>query len=152
VQASVQDVVKAREDRQRTIFEAETYRNQLLPNARGSAARETQNAEAYRAEVLANAEGESQRFTAILREYTEAPAVTRQRIYLETLEAILSSSTKVLLDTPGGNNLMYLPLDQLIQQRRNTNPGQTLPNSSSLPSTVTPSVGSASSSTERNRR
>jgi modulator of FtsH protease HflK len=153
VQASVQDVVKAREDRQRTIFEAETYRNQLLPNARGAAARETQNAEAYRAEVVANAEGESQRFTQILAQYEEAPAVTRQRIYLETLEAILSSSTKVLLDTPDGNNLMYLPLDQLVQQRRNsTTQGQTQLGPSSLPSTVTPSGGSASTSSERNRR
>lgn len=153
VQASVQDVVKAREDRQRTIFEAETYRNQLLPNARGQAARQTQNAEAYRAQVVANSEGESRRFSQILREYQLAPAVTRQRIYLETLEFILASSTKVLIDTAGGNNLMYLPLDQLIQQRANSSQGQTQGSQSSLSSTtLSPSVGSGSSSPERSRR
>jgi membrane protease subunit HflK len=117
VQASVQDVVKAREDQARVILEAETYRNQLLPNARGQAVRQTQAAEAYQAQVIANAEGESSRFTQIRREYQLAPQVTRQRIFLETLEAIMSSSTKVIVDTEGGNNLLYLPLDQLMQQR-----------------------------------
>jgi membrane protease subunit HflK len=116
VQASVQDVVKAREDQARVILEAETYQNQLLPNARGQAVGLTQAAEAYRLQVIADAEGESSRFTQILSEYLAAPLVTRQRIHLETLEAILATSTKVLIDTEGGNNLLYLPLDQLIQR------------------------------------
>jgi len=120
VQPSVQDVVKAREDRQRLIFEAETYKNQLLPNARGQAVRQRQDAEAYRAQVVANAEGESSRFEQILRAYQRAPEVTRERMYLETLEEIMSTSTKVLVDTEGGNNLLYLPLDRLVEQQRNT--------------------------------
>jgi membrane protease subunit HflK len=88
-----------------------------LPNARGQAVRQTQAAEAYQAQVIADAEGESSRFTQILREYLLAPQVTRQRMFLDTLEAVMSSSTKVIVDTEGGNNLLYLPLDQLMQQR-----------------------------------
>lgn len=151
VQASVQDVVKAREDRQRTIFEAETYRNQLLPNARGQAARQTQDAEAYRSQVVANAEGESRRFSQILTQYEQAPEVTRQRMYLETLEYIMSSSTKVLVDTKEGNNLVYLPLDQLMQ-RRNSNSSSPQASPSTPPSTPSPSSGSASSIPDRTTR
>ena len=151
VQASVQDVVKAREDQARVILEAETYRNQLLPNARGQAVRQTQDAEAYRAQVVANAEGESNRFTQILREYQEEPAVTRQRMHLETLQEILARSTKVLVDTQGGNNLLYLPLDQLVQQRDSA--GARLPSGSNQ-SSLTPSQGSGIGVTtpERSRR
>jgi membrane protease subunit HflK len=142
VQASVQDVVRAREDQARVILEAETYRNQQLPNARGQAARQTQDAEAYLAQVVANSEGESRRFSQILREYQNAPDVTRQRMHLETLEYILANSTKVLVDTEGGNNLIYLPLDQLMQ-RRSAVSGQT--QTAPLPSSSTsPSVGSGS--------
>lgn len=118
VEGAVQDAVKAREDRERAILRAEEYRNQILPRARGAAARQKEDAEAYRQQVIANAEGESDRFSRILAEYSKAPAVTRQRIYLETLEAILASSTKVLVDGGGGSNLLYLPLDQLIEQRQ----------------------------------
>jgi len=143
VQASVQDVVRAREDQARSILEAETYRNQLLPNARGQAARQLEDAEAYRAQVVADAEGESRRFSQILREYQNAPAVTRQRMHLETLEYVLSNSSKVLLDTEGGNNLVYLPLDQLMQ-RRSTGAAQTQTNQPALPSAVSPSTGSGS--------
>lgn len=143
VQASVQDVVRAREDQARSILTAETYRNQLLPNARGQAARQLEDAEAYRAQVVADAEGESRRFSQILREYQAAPAVTRQRMHLETLEYILSNSNKVLLDTEGGNNLVYLPLDQLMQ-RQSTGTPQTQTNQPALPSAVSPSTGSGS--------
>lgn len=117
VEVSVQDAIKAREDRERRILEAEAYSNEILPKARGEASRRRQNAEAYRAEVIANAEGESDRFSQILAEYKKAPDVTRERIYIETLEEILRNSTKVLVDTEGGNNLLYLPLDQLTQRR-----------------------------------
>ena len=117
VESSVQDSIKAREDRERKILEAESYSNDLLPRARGEAARRRQDAEAYRARVVADAEGEADRFTQILGEYHKAPAVTRERIYIETLEEILANSTKVLVDTQGGNNLLYLPLDQLVQRR-----------------------------------
>jgi membrane protease subunit HflK len=117
VEASVQDAIRAREDRERMGLEAEAYANDILPRARGSAARELQNAEAYRARVIADAEGEADRFVQILLEYEKAPGVTRQRMYLETLEQVLANSTKVLLDAEGGNNLLYLPLDRLVERR-----------------------------------
>jgi len=118
VEVSVQDAIKAREDKERRILEAQSYANDILPRARGAAARQIQDAEAYRERVIADAEGEADRFVQILREYEKAPDVTRERIYLETLEEILANSTKVLLDTEGGNNLLYLPLDQLTQRPR----------------------------------
>ena len=117
VQPSVQDVVMAREDRTRLIFEAETYRNQRLPEARGEAARLLENAEGYRSQVVANAEGETERFLQILREYSRQPEITRERIYLETIEDVYANSAKVFVDAEGGNNLLYLPLDQLVQRR-----------------------------------
>jgi len=139
VENSVQDSIRAREDRQRRILEASGYSNDILPKARGEAARRRQDAEAYRERVIADAEGEADRFTQILVEYQKAPAVTRERIYIETLEAILSSSTKVLVDTDGGNNLLYLPLDQLIQRRPNAAPEQP-PANTAPPSSPSPAV------------
>jgi membrane protease subunit HflK len=122
VEGAVQDAIQAREDRERFILDAERYSNDLLPRARGAAARQMQDAEAYKARAVANAEGEADRFVRMLREYERAPEVTRERLYIETLEEILSNSTKVLVDTQGGNNLLYLPLDQLVQQgMRRTN-------------------------------
>jgi modulator of FtsH protease HflK len=117
VEGSVQDSIRAREDRERRILEADGYSNEILPRARGEAARRRQDAEAYRDKVIADAEGEADRFSQILVEYQKAPGVTRERLYIETLEEVLSSSTKVLVDTEGGNNLLYLPLDQLMQRR-----------------------------------
>ena len=149
VEASVQDAIMAREDRERSILEAQSYTNDLLPKARGDAARQIENAEAYRAQVVNDAEGESSRFTQILTEYQRAPAVTRERIYLETLESILGNSTKVLVDTEGGNNLLYLPLDQLMQRRDEVG-DQSNSNQSAAGSLSNLSQGSAAS--ERNRR
>lgn len=120
VEAAVQDAIKAREDKERMSFEAQAYANDIVPNARGAAARQLLDAEGYRARVIADAEGEASRFTQILYEYERAPGVTRQRMYLETLEAILSTSTKVLLDTEGTGNLIYLPLDRLMDRRPST--------------------------------
>jgi membrane protease subunit HflK len=117
VESSVQDSIKAREDRERRILEAQSYSNEILPRARGEAAARRQAADAYRAQVVANAEGESDRFTSILAQYQKAPAVTRERMYLETVEAVFANSTKVLVDTKGTNNLLYLPLEQLMQRR-----------------------------------
>lgn len=117
VEVAVQDSIRAREDRERRILEARTYSNEILPRARGEAARRREDAEAYRAQVTADAEGEADRFSQILVEYQKAPGVTRERLYIETLEEILSNSTKVLVDTEGGNNMLYLPLDQLMQRR-----------------------------------
>jgi membrane protease subunit HflK len=117
VEVAVQDAIKAREDRERRILEAESYSNEILPRARGDAERRRQDADAYRAQVVANAEGEADRFQQILVEYQKAPAITRERLYIETLQEILTNSTKVLVDTDGGNNVLYLPLDQLMQRR-----------------------------------
>jgi membrane protease subunit HflK len=143
VEASVQDAIKAREDKERMGFEADAYANDILPNARGSAARALQDAEGYRARVIADAEGEASRFTQILLEYEKAPGVTRQRMYLETLEEILANSTKVLLDTQeGGSNLIYLPLDRLMERRE--------PQSNLLPP-ANPTIGDSSNSSARLR-
>jgi membrane protease subunit HflK len=120
VESAVQEAVKAREDRERAILEAEKYMNGVVPRARGDAARRKQEAEAYRDRVIAEAEGESARFEQILAEYARAPEITRRRMYLETLETILANSTKVLVNTDGSNNLLYLPLDKLLEQSRTT--------------------------------
>jgi modulator of FtsH protease HflK len=132
VEGSVQEAIKAREDRERKVLQAETYSNEVLPTARGEASRRRQEAEAYRGEVIANAEGEADRFMQILGQYEKAPAVTRERMYIETLETVLSNSTKVLVDTEGGNNMLYLPLDELTRRR----PAPTTSESSVVP--VTP--------------
>ncbi|WP_040556412.1 FtsH protease activity modulator HflK [Reinekea blandensis] len=116
VQDAFDDVIKAREDQQRLVNEAQAYSNQIVPVAQGQAERQLAEAEAYRQEVVAKATGESNRFLALLEEYDKAPEITRQRLYLDTLQEIYSNSSKVLMDVEGGNNMMYLPLDQL---RRN---------------------------------
>jgi membrane protease subunit HflK len=116
VQAAFADAVKAREDEQRLKNEAETYSNGILPKARGAAARQLEEANGYRSRVVASAEGESNRFVKVLEQYEKAPEVTRERLYLESMENILAGSTKILVGTEGSNNLLYLPLDQLIEK------------------------------------
>jgi membrane protease subunit HflK len=113
------DAIKAREDRDRFSLAAQAYANDIIPRARGAAAREVLDAQAYRSRKVADAEGETARFGKLLAEYEQAPAVTRERLYIETLEAVLASSKKVVLDTAGsGNNLVYLPIDKLLEQTR----------------------------------
>jgi membrane protease subunit HflK len=114
------DAIKAREDRDRLSLAAQAYANDLIPRARGNAVRQVQDAQAYKAQVTANAEGEAERFLKLLGEYERAPGVTRDRLYLETVESVLKSSRKVLLDTNGncGGNLVYLPIDKLLEQGR----------------------------------
>jgi membrane protease subunit HflK len=116
VQGAFADAVKAREDEQRLKNEAEAYSNDVLPRARGAAARLIEEANAYREQVIAQAEGETARFLSVLTQYEKAPAVTRKRLYLESMESVLSQSSKVMVDTKGGNNLLYLPLDKLMQR------------------------------------
>lgn len=115
VQSAFHDAVKAREDEQRLINEAEAYSNDVLPKARGMAARQLEEANAYKEQVIAQAEGEASRFEQILTEYAKAPNVTRERLYLETMEDVLSRTNKVVVDLESGNNLMLLPLDKLGQ-------------------------------------
>jgi len=114
VKEAFDDAIKAREDKERLENKAEAYANEILPQARGLAARVQADAKAYRDKVVAGAEGETSRFLAILNEYEKAPQVTRERLYLETMEQVLGESNKVLLDVEEGNSLMYLPLDRLI--------------------------------------
>ena len=114
---SFRDVVAAREDKERLRNEAEKYALSIVPQARGEAQRQLQDAEAYKQKVIAVAEGEAERFKALLVEYDKAPEVTRERLYIDALEEVLSSSTKVMIDVEGGNNLLYLPLDQLIKKQ-----------------------------------
>jgi membrane protease subunit HflK len=118
VRDAFDDVIKAREDNQSYQNEARAYANQVVPLARGNALRQRQDAEAYQARVVAQAEGEAQRFEQLLVEYAKAPEVTRERLYIDAMQSVLSNSSKVMIDVEGGNNMMYLPLDQLLQQAR----------------------------------
>ncbi len=114
VQSAFDDVIRAREDRERSINQARTYENSVLPDAEGRAARIREEAQAYREAVTARAEGEASRFLALLKEYRQAPEVTRERLYLDTMQTLLSNSSKVLVNTEeGSNNMLYLPLDRL---------------------------------------
>ena len=117
LKAAFDDVVKAREDEQRYINEARAYANDIVPKARGASQRLLAEAEAYKSEVVSKSEGESYRFTQILTEYTKAPGVTKERLYRETLEDVLSNTNKVIVDS-NSNSLMYLPIDQLINSNR----------------------------------
>ncbi len=113
VQEAYSDVIRAREDRERFIEEARVHLNSVVPEARGAAARIVQEAQGYREATIALAEGEADRFSALLTEYRLAPEVTRKRLYLQTMESVLSRSRKVLLDVDASGNVLYLPLDQL---------------------------------------
>lgn len=117
VQDAFDDVIKAREDEQRVINQAQTYANGVVPEARGKAQRIIEEANAYREEIVARATGEAERFSALRTEYEKAPLVTRQRLYLETMQEVLGKTPKVLVDVEGGNNMMYLPLDKLMERR-----------------------------------
>jgi membrane protease subunit HflK len=114
------DAIKAREDREGQSLAAQAYANDVIPRARGNAVRQVQDAQAYKAKVVANADGEAERFLKLLSEYERAPGITRERLYLETIETVLKSSRKVILDTngTGGGNLVYLPIDKLLEQGR----------------------------------
>ncbi len=118
VQHAFDDAVKAREDKQKFVNQAETYQNEILPKARGQAAQQIAEAEAYSARVISEAEGEASRFISILKEFEAAPEVTRERLYLETMQSVLAQTSKVLIDNDGNNsNLMYLPIDKLLANR-----------------------------------
>ena len=115
VQAAFDDVLKASQERERAKNEAEAYANDVVPRARGAAARLREEAEGYRARIVAQAEGDSQRFRSVLTEYQRAPQVTRDRMYIDTMQEVYSNATKVLVDSRQGSNLLYLPLDKLMQ-------------------------------------
>ena len=116
VQAAVDDAQKARNDSERFGLEADAYANDVVPKARGAAVRILEDARGYRERVVADAQGEASRFEAMLTEYTKAPRVTRDRLYIEAIEDVYGNTAKVLLDNKGSGNVMYLPLDQIIKQ------------------------------------
>jgi len=120
VQAAFDDAVKAGQDLERQKNEGQAYANDVIPKARGAAARMQEQSQAYQASVIANAEGNASRFKQVLDEYQKAPAVTRDRMYLETMQQIFTSTTKLMVDTKNGNNMIYLPLDKIIGQTLST--------------------------------
>jgi membrane protease subunit HflK len=117
VQAAFDDAFKAGADRERLKNEGQAYANDVIPKAQGTAARLREEAEAYKARVVAQAEGDSQRFASVLTEYQRAPAVTRDRMYIDTMQQIYSNVSKVMVDTRGNSSLLYLPLDKLLQNQ-----------------------------------
>ena len=123
VREAVDDTQKARNDKERIELEARTYSNDIIPRARGAAQRVMQDAEAYRDRVIADADGEASRFESLLVEYLKAPRVTRDRLYLEAIEEVYSNSNKVLIDSEGAGNLLYLPIDQLMRGQNSRSPG-----------------------------
>lgn len=114
VREAYSDVIRAREDKERFIEEARVHANSVVPEARGKAARITQEAEAYRQTTIALSQGDAERFTQLLEEYQKAPEVTRKRLYLQTMENVLARNKKVLLDADSSGNVLYLPLDQVV--------------------------------------
>jgi len=127
VSPAQKDAIKAREDKDRATLAAQTYANDIVPKARGLAVSVLEGAQAYRARVEAGAEGETTRFSLLAAQYQSAPAVTRERLYLETIEDVLGSSTKIIVDTKGAGNMVYLPLDKLLEQRSRTRAGAETP-------------------------
>lgn len=149
VKSAFDDAVKAREDEQRLKNEAEAYANDVIPRARGAAARLMQEAEGYKASVIARADGDARRFSQIAGEYVKAPGVTRERMYLETMEQVLSSTTKIFIDQKAGNNLIYLPLDKLVPMGESAVPA---PAAAPPPETdMTPSPPVKGGATSRSR-
>lgn len=118
VQDAFNDVARAKEDQDRFEKEAQAYANSIIPRARGQAQRILEEAQGYKQKVIATAEGDADRFTALLNEYRDAPEVTRERLYIETIQEVLGNTSKVLVDVKEGDNLMYLPLDQIMKRHR----------------------------------
>jgi len=127
VQAAFDDAVKASQDRERQINEGQAYANDVVPKARGLSSRLMQEGEGYRTRVTENAQGDAARFRQVLIEYNKAPAITRERMYLETMQQVFANTTKVLIDTKGGNQLLNLPFDRLLQQAAAEASGATRP-------------------------
>ena len=120
VRAAFDDVIRAREDEQRAQNQAQQYANRVIPEARGEAQRQIEQANAYKGQVIAEAEGDASRFDQLLEEYTKAPAVTRQRLYIDSLQDVMTASSKIMIDVEGGNNMLYLPLDKIMEQSGTT--------------------------------
>ncbi len=116
VRPAFEDVIEAREDEQRAQNQAQQYANRVIPEARGEAQRQIEQANAYKEEVIARAEGDASRFDQLLLEYQKAPAVTRQRMYIDSIQDVMTASSKIMIDVEGGNNMLYVPLDKILEQ------------------------------------
>ena len=146
VQAAFADAVKAGQDRERQINEGQSYFNDVVPKAKGTSARLLQEGEGYRQSVIANAEGEASRFSQIVTEYSKAPVVTRQRLYLDAMQQVLANSSKVVVDQKSGSNLLYLPLDKLMQMSTGTSPPAETGAKTAIPEAVLPAPAPTESS------
>jgi len=151
VQAAFDDAVKAGQDRERQKNEGQAYANDVVPKARGAASRLMQEADGYRQRVIATAEGDASRFKQVLAEYAKAPAVTRERIYIDTLAQVYSSTSKVMLDYKGGGNLLYLPLDKLLQQSGAASAAEPAPHAAAPDAPVAPEPSARSREALRER-
>ncbi len=153
VQAAFDDVLKASQERDRAKNEAEAYANDVVPRARGTASRLTEEAEGYSARIVAQAEGDAQRFKSVLAEYQKAPQVTRERMYIDAMQEVYTNATKVVVDSRAGSNLLYLPLDKLMQVGavEATPPASTSVPSSSAPTGSSVPLPSANASRSRDR-
>ena len=151
VQAAFDDAVKAKQDLERQKNEGQAYFNDVVPKARGSASRLTEEATGYRQRVIANAEGEASRFKQILAEYSKAPQVTRERMYLETMQQIYSSTTKVLVDARSGGNMLLLPMDKIMQMTTGTALSEAGPAARAPSTEVSPPAESTPSATSTPR-
>ena len=116
VRPAFEDVIEAREDEQRAQNQAQQYANRVIPEARGEAQRQIEQANAYKEEVIARAEGDASRFDQLLLEYQKAPEVTRQRMYIDSIQDVMTASSKIMIDVEGGNNMLYVPLDKILEQ------------------------------------
>jgi membrane protease subunit HflK len=151
VQAAFDDVLKAGQERERAKNDAQAYANDVVPRAVGSASRLKEEADAYKSRVVSQAQGDSQRFRSVLTEYQKAPQVTRDRMYLDTMQQVYSNATKVLIDSKQGSNLLYLPLDKIMQMSSQPAPvGQEVPQSST-PAAVSGATLPASTADARTR-
>ena len=129
VQDAFADAIRAREDEQRYINEAVAYKNEIIPLARGEAKQILEEAKAYKVKLIKSAEGEALRFKQLFTEYEKSPTVTRERLYLESVESVLGNTTKVMIDLEGGNNLLYLPLDKILEQKKSSDSDNSTNNS-----------------------
>ena len=149
VQAAFDDAVKSGQDRERQKNEGQAYANDVIPKARGTASRLLQEAEGYKQRVIERAEGDASRFRQIVAEYNKAPGVTRDRLYLDALQEIMTSSSKIMVDQKAGNNMLYLPLDKIMQMTAPTTPAPV--DAMSRPAEPSPGAEVAPPSVSRSR-
>jgi membrane protease subunit HflK len=149
VQAAFEDTLKAGQDGDRLKKEGLAYASDVIPKAQGTAARLREEAEGYKSRVISQADGDAQRFSSVLAEYQKAPTVTRDRMYIDTMQQVYSNVSKVLVDTRNNSNLLYLPLDKLLQQTAGAAPAVVAPPAAG---TDSPAAGSTDSRSRENQR